>query len=361
MDLQHIIEDSALFRDVSLELNDYLRDSEEVLLSQAVYYVGLYKPFRRLYVEHVKFNINSNASLSFDYWNGTDWQALPSLIDDTKGFQRNGFISWQFEDEEKITDEWQQTSINADQKYWIRITSDQGIHSGLISATAAANTETVWNVADDTISSYSIGQTIYEPAEDSYHTIVGVDSTPGAANITVSPGTLAPLPDSTNLFDIVELKGVNIVYADDNQLAAEVRIINDYLAEGDTSFIAYHLAARDDIVQTLRNGGNIKQVPDNNNEGFDFMFSIDRTIQMNKWDLLDVGEITQAAKYLCLAKIFFDVSENVDDKAYIRWRDYMDKYGQAFRLYYLSLDLDDDGNVDEVERNRTQSITLSKV
>jgi len=82
---------------------------------------------------------------------------------------------------------------------------------------------------------------------------------------------------------------------------------------------------------------------------------------MGKWDMLDRGEIRQAAKYLCLSKIFIDVSENVEDKAYGRFKDYEGMFGAAFKLFYMSLDTNDDGNVDELENMAINDIRIMKV
>lgn len=141
--------------------------------------------------------------------------------------------------------------------------------------------------------------------------------------------------DSATDFSL-DFVGCNIVFSDDNDLRQEVRNIDNLLAKGDSTFIAYHVAARNEIVQTLRNGGNIKRV--------------DELIKnITKWDLLELGEIRQAAKYLTLAKIFFDISENNEDKFYNKYRDYEGMYGAAFKLFYYKLDKNDDGVYEQEE------------
>lgn len=143
----------------------------------------------------------------------------------------------------------------------------------------------------------------------------------------------------------LEIQGLNLVFSDDNDLSQEVREIDKQLAKGDTSFIAYHLAARNEIVQTLRNGGLVK---DSNGV----------ITNLTHWDILDRGEIKQAAKYLALAKIFFDVSKNNDDKSYKRFRDYEAMFGKAFNLYIMHIDKDDDGIKDESQDLRINSIEI---
>lgn len=153
---------------------------------------------------------------------------------------------------------------------------------------------------------------------------------------------------TANLDFIDVVTGLNIVYADDIDLKTEVRNIDILLAKGDTSFIAYHQGVRDEIIQTLRNGGQLKM-------------SNDQIAELTKWDLLDMGEIRQAAKYLCLAKIFFDVSKNNEDKYYERFRDFQGMYGNAFDTFVLKIDTKDDGKYeqeDDLEFNSAIKIQL---
>ena len=147
-----------------------------------------------------------------------------------------------------------------------------------------------------------------------------------------------------------EIQGFNLVFADDNDLRQEVRCIDDFTQGNDTSFIAYHVSARNEIIQTLRNGGHSTQ-----KEG-----AVNHS-NLTKWDLLDSGEINQAAKYLCLSKIFFDISENPDDKHYQRFNDYEQLFGEAFKLYRLSLDSNDDGVANEKEILAPRGITVNKL
>jgi len=147
--------------------------------------------------------------------------------------------------------------------------------------------------------------------------------------------------------------GINIVYCDDTQLKAEVRNIQDYLYTDrlgvtDASFINYHVAARDDIVQTLRNGG-------------DAVETINYKRNLSKWDLLEIGEVKQAAKYLTLSKIFLDNSLNVDDKNYQRYREYLGKYGEAFKLYFMSIDKSDTGENTNDQKMDLNTIEIVRV
>lgn len=364
-DLRHLFDRDAVFSEESLIVNDYLRDSSELELNATSYwYIGLYKPFREIYFEGSAFNLSGNP-ISVKYYDGASYVDVPDLIDDTKDFQRSGKLSWSFEsltdpNNQQTTDFWKQDTQNSETAYFIRIEAPLGVRSSLLATSETGNSASVFNIVDAEIGNFSVGQRIYVPAENVYRTVSAVDVTMGAANITVSVPLAAPLPDNAELYSLMSIQGMNIVYADDTQLLSEVRVMNDFLAEGDSSFIAYHVAARDEIVQTLRNGGNVKQLT---NDTFLPGSSIQgiKRIQMSKWDILDIGEISQAAKYLALSKVFFDVSENVEDKAYQRYRDYEGSYGAAFKLFYMSLDFDDDGNIDEQERLALNDVTVNKV
>ena len=148
----------------------------------------------------------------------------------------------------------------------------------------------------------------------------------------------------------MDILGWNMVFSDDNDLLAEVRQINKYLAKGDTTFIAYHTASRNEILQNLRNGGNATQ-----------QNTTDAPELLDQWDILKPEEIRQASKYLTLSKIFFDASSETEDKDYQRYVDYKNEFGQAFKLYYRSIDQNDDGVLQDTEKMALRTITLDKL
>lgn len=142
-------------------------------------------------------------------------------------------------------------------------------------------------------------------------------------------------------------KGLNIVFSSDYDMQVKNPFVMDYLAKTDTSFIRNHIAARDEIVQTLRNGGYIKMPTGSDNL---FFSGLGDRQDITKWDLLDIEQVKEAATFRALASIFFNESRNVEDKAYMLYRDYQGKFGQSFKLFYLSLDTDDDGKTDDNEK-----------
>lgn len=156
----------------------------------------------------------------------------------------------------------------------------------------------------------------------------------------------------------ITLSGVNIIYSNDTDLKNEYPRIEDYLDPILPSFITFHVAARDEIVQRLRVGGSKTAQTGSNN----FLNYLGNDIrQFNKWDFLNIEEIRNAAKFLTLAKIFFYASENNQDKAFTRYESYMSMFSNAFKSFYLSLDHDDDGNTDSFENLSLNDIRIEIV
>ena len=142
------------------------------------------------------------------------------------------------------------------------------------------------------------------------------------------------------------LDGLNIVFANDNDLAEEYRRINSFRDSNDSSFIAIHQSIRKKIVQKIRNQGNAKRSR--------VLFgNIDVNIgdikNMTQWDLLDIDEIREAAKFYALEKIFNNASDSVDGKFQQLATQFKRSGDEAFQVFLLTLDKDDDGIVDPDE------------
>jgi len=271
-DLSVLHDDNGTFIDWSVEANDYGRDSFVIPLVAAEdhLYVGLYKPFKEVYLELKVLNVIAN-DLTAEYWNGSTWNNLSEFLDDSKGMTRSGFLSW------AKPDDWVATTVNSDSMFWVRF-------------------------------------------------VPSVDIT----------GT-------------TEVQGLNIVFADDQDLVNEFSNVLSYL-QSLSSFISYHQSVRDDIVQSLRNKGNVKTNS-----------SAQTLKNITKWDLLDTEEIKLGAVYGVLSKIFFQLSDDPEDKWYQRHKDYENKCKEALELYSLSLDLNDDGKDDKSEMVRYQGVSLTRV
>jgi len=135
------------------------------------------------------------------------------------------------------------------------------------------------------------------------------------------------------------VRGINLVFADDNALKQEFFEIDNasLLPQGETDHMVHHVAARNTIIQKLRNLQYIKF----DNSG--------KYVNMTQWDLFDLFEIKQAAVMLTLSKIFFILSDSQEDTWWAKYREYQDKFEEAFKLARLSLDSNNDGVKDASE------------
>lgn len=138
---------------------------------------------------------------------------------------------------------------------------------------------------------------------------------------------------------VTTARAMNLVFADDNALKQEFFEIDNssLLPPGETDHIVHHVAARNTIIQKLRNLQYIKT----NSDGI--------YVNMTQWDLFDLFEIKQSAIMLTLSKIFFLLSDSPEDTWWAKYREYQDKFEEAFKLARLTLDVDDDGVKDAGE------------
>lgn len=136
------------------------------------------------------------------------------------------------------------------------------------------------------------------------------------------------------------IDGLNILFSEDKDLKADFPSISDssILPVGYTSHLPHHVAARNEIVQHLRNRGNQKT----NSAGAEK--------DINAFDLHDIFQIKQAAAYLVLAKVFFNLSDNPEDHWFMKFQEYTKKYNETMQLYNLNIDTDDDG-IEDLNEN----------
>ena len=145
------------------------------------------------------------------------------------------------------------------------------------------------------------------------------------------------------------MKGINLVFSDDNDLKEEYPSVMGMLPDGELSFINFHVASRKDILSYFRAQGKLIEKADKNYV---------TTKKIDQFDLLDYEELRDASKFLTLSKILKWVSDANDDKWYQKAKDYEVKYSEKINAVNLSLDKDDDGKVDNNELNAIQSITI---
>lgn len=134
------------------------------------------------------------------------------------------------------------------------------------------------------------------------------------------------------------VNGLNIVFADDNDMKREYFEIDRFRPSGESSHILTHVAARDHIIQYLRNSGHFKE-----------SVGTGKAKDITAFDLLDIGQIKLAATYLAISKIFSAIQDSEDDIYNQKSSHYMSLYNSAIKTFYLDLDMDDDGIQDEEE------------
>lgn len=134
------------------------------------------------------------------------------------------------------------------------------------------------------------------------------------------------------------IRGLSIVFSDDQDLKNEFFEIDQFFPGTETSHIVSHVSARNEIIQKIRNDGRTKT---NLNTG------VHKNINM--WDLLEAEDIRQAATFLTLSKIFLKLSDAPDDIYSARANIYRGRYNKSIALFFLELDVDDDGLKDRFE------------
>jgi hypothetical protein len=138
--------------------------------------------------------------------------------------------------------------------------------------------------------------------------------------------------------------GINLLFSDLDSMEGSEPNINssNFYAENRDDHIGFVQDAKDEIIQRLRNQG--KRIEASNGDLLD----------LNAFDINDYTQLAEASKYLSLSKIFFYLSDAIDDKYNQKGQDYRRKFDEMFKLYSLSIDVDDDGIEDQDEKNNFQ-------
>lgn len=144
----------------------------------------------------------------------------------------------------------------------------------------------------------------------------------------------------------VTFQAINLVLADDNDIIQEVPALidADFYPEGQTSHILQHAATKNYILSRLKYKGYIKWDSTNGDQN------------INEWDILDIYEFRQAATYHAVSQIYLGLSDDLDDQYWVKYQEYQKKFDQAFNNGLTTIDLDNDGQVDTVEKRAIKSI-----
>ncbi len=154
---------------------------------------------------------------------------------------------------------------------------------------------------------------------------------------------LTPVVDLTAS---TSLQGLNIVYADDNDLKKLVFDVKNLLPKDiddapALSHILSHVAARDEIIQKLRRDGRFKSDGSGN------------LLDLDEFDLHKIDQVRQAAVYLALHYIYDNLSDEPDDIYGKKSDKQRGNYNAAINLYLLSVDTNNDGVENLGEQNKT--------
>lgn len=143
------------------------------------------------------------------------------------------------------------------------------------------------------------------------------------------------------------ISGISVVFSDDQDLKQEFFQIDRFLPTGQATHILHHVAARDEIIQKLKNDGRAK-----------VNLSSGEYKDLDMWDILEHEQIRNASKYLTLSKIFFNRSDAPDDIYMNRSEKFRSLFNKAIDLFFLDLDQDDDGLKDPEEQLTSATMSL---
>jgi hypothetical protein len=139
----------------------------------------------------------------------------------------------------------------------------------------------------------------------------------------------------------VTCKLIDILFSSDKDL---IKIRENIISKLSTNgtWAAKHIAARDHIIQEIRNKGNVKAIPVDNGFLPEIIYK-----DITKFDFLEPLQLRMAATYLALYFIFwYELSDEEGDKWQLKAAEMYRLYEYSMQTFYLVLDLNDDGKKD---------------
>jgi hypothetical protein len=129
--------DNGILKDFSVNLNKYDEVESEFhyIAGEDYVYIGSRLPFNSLYFKVVHKN-NVTANMYVEVFDGSKWEFVNELIDETSAFKRSGYITftpdrdtgWSMEDTSDGTDLVPGLeSVKIYDKYWLRISFDEDL------------------------------------------------------------------------------------------------------------------------------------------------------------------------------------------------------------------------------------------
>ena len=146
---------------------------------------------------------------------------------------------------------------------------------------------------------------------------------------------------------VLTLRYVNILFNDFEDLLAQEPMVEQYYPEDPNndyakikSFTLSMIAARNEILKRINQSGNKK-------------YNGTNVRRIDQWDIFDINELRLASTYYSLHKILMNIVDNNNNNFKELADNYYGKFENAFDLFsndLLTLDLDDDGEIDDSER-----------
>lgn len=154
---------------------------------------------------------------------------------------------------------------------------------------------------------------------------------------------LVPASDVT-----VTIDAIGVIFSQDRDIFQTRPALNDSdfrsaVVGSDPDYMRVHLDVKQQIIQDIRNDGIIKFQSTNEPERLKYYRNI------TEWDLFDIDEVRQAAKNLALSKIYYTLSDAVDDKWDQEARRFNSNYEKNIDLAHVSLDRNNDGKLQQFE------------
>jgi hypothetical protein len=157
-------------------------------------YVGMSSKFGRAkYIFSTAGVQNAAVTLAWEYWNGSAWTALSSVVDGTSGLTANGTVTW------AIPAGWATTAVNGVTQYWMRLRFTAG--SWTTNPLVATLSVTGWSIAFGP----TTNQAAYQMGGGNQFYINVNDNGTGGANFARIRGfeTMSALATGTGLFPTV--------------------------------------------------------------------------------------------------------------------------------------------------------------
>lgn len=159
---------------------------------------------------------------------------------------------------------------------------------------------------------------------------------------------LAPSLDTgavtSKLLDVMFSSDLDLIKIREN-------IVSKFALQG--TWAAKHIAARDHIIQEIRDKGNVKEVKKDAGLITEEILYKDIT----KHDFLEPMQLRVAAAYFALYLIFwFELSDEEGDKWQLKAGEMYRLYEKAINTFFIALDLNDDGVQGEDDKASTSGV-----